>query len=101
MEYIVELFRHGKSDELLESLDWERVTPGALIGFQVADVMHTTMLDGGEMTTLIGYYITDAKKEPVLFQIFPDDDTGWVRFERSLPLNKKQKRAAIEDGLCH
>lgn len=100
MEYYVELSRKGIPDNVLESLEWERVIPGALIGFHIIDVIHHSAITG-ELIFLIGYYVADKSQEPVFFQIFPDDETGWVRFERSLPLNKNQKRAAIEDGLCY
>ena len=97
MEYDVELFRKGIPDNVLEILEWERVTPGALIDFHIIDVIHHSAITG-ELIFLIGYYVADKSQKTVFFQIFPDDDTGWVRFERNLPLNADQKKELYNSG---
>lgn len=97
MEYCIELSRKTIPDNVLESLEWERVTPGALVGFLVVDVIHNAITTG-ELIFLIGYYVVDKSQEPVFFQIFPEDENGWVRFERSLPLNENQKKELYNNG---
>lgn len=77
------------SDDLLESLEWEKVSPGALVGVTISGVVHNNV-PLGALTTLVGHYSADPQK-PVFFEIFSDDITdGYVCYRRSLPLNEMQ-----------
>lgn len=98
MDEIIELCHHRIPDDVLESLEWERVTPGALIGFHITDITHIAPLFGDYLTIYTGHYSADKSKETVYIQIFSDEIAGGICFKRSFPLDKQQTREASTYG---
>lgn len=91
MNEIVEIYTRFIPDELLESLEWEKISPGALVGFTVTDVVHNNV-PLGQLTLFVGHY-SDDPQTPTFFEISSDDITdGYVCYRRSLPLNEAQLR---------
>lgn len=89
MNEITEIKTINLTDDFIESLEWEKVSAGALVGVTISGVIHNNV-PLGALTFLVGYYSAD-KDQPVFFLIFSDDITdGYVCYRRSLPLNAEQ-----------
>lgn len=94
MNEIVEIKTLNLPDDFIESLEWEKVSAGALVGVTISGVIHNNV-PLGALTFLVGHYSAD-KDQPLFFQIFSDDITdGYVCYRRSLPLNAEQIKTLI------
>lgn len=89
MNEITEIKTNNIPESLIESLEWEKVSAGALVGVTILGVIHNNV-PLGALTILVGHYSAD-EDQPIFFQIFSDDITdGYVCYRRSLPLNAEQ-----------
>lgn len=89
MNEIIEIKTINLADDFLESLEWEKVSAGALVGVTISGVIHNNA-PLGALTMFVGHYSAD-EDQPVFFEISSDDITdGYVCYRRSLPLNAEQ-----------
>lgn len=95
MNEIIVIKTINLTDDFIESLEWEKVSAGALVGVTISDVIHNNV-PLGALTMFVGHYSAD-KDQPVFFLIFSDDITdGYVCYRRSLPLSAEQIKMWVE-----